>query len=195
MIILGNNNVWPENGEPKFRLDVRYDRDGKPRGTLSTLRELDREELCSKEKQNKNQRYCGKYYDLPIWMSDGEQSGINPLRVLVEDVNDNSFNGGYKKIDIYDYKNLLTKFLLTSRIYLGTVFTDDEDDWDLNSKVFELQLSANNNFLHVDKNMQTSRTPGAIYLTMQNNNSTIKHGTIYIHTYTGCSESPNHLIN
>jgi hypothetical protein len=109
-------------------------------------------------------------------MSDGEQSGINPLRVLVEDINDNPFNTGYKSIDIYDYKHTLSKLLSTSRIYLGTVFSDDEDDWDLNSKVFELQSSDDNKFLQVDTNIQTSRTPGAIYLTTQNLNETIKYG-------------------
>jgi hypothetical protein len=179
ILILGKNNVWPEQGEPKFRLDIQYDNDGKPRGTLSSLRELDREELCPKTDKHKDQRYCGKYYDLPIWMSDGEQSGINPLRVLVEDINDNPFNSGYKTIDIYDYKHILSKLLSTSRVYLGTVYTDDEDDWDLNNKVFELQPSDDNNFLQVDKNMQTSRTPGAIYLTTQNNNSTIKYNFPY----------------
>lgn len=109
-------------------------------------------------------------------MSDGEQSGINNLRVLVEDVNDKPFSSGYKSIDIYDYKHTMSKVLATSRIYIGTVFTDDEDDWDANSKVFELQPMEENNFLQVDKNIQTSRTPGAIYLTMQNDNATIKHG-------------------
>ncbi|CAF0806189.1 unnamed protein product [Rotaria sordida] len=176
---LGKNNVWPESGEPKFRLDIQYDNDGKPRGTLSTLRELDREELCLNDDKYKNQRYCGKYYDLPIWMSDGEQSGINPLRVLVEDINDNPFSSGYKSIDIYDYKHTLSKVLSTSRIYIGTVFADDEDDWDFNNKIFELQPSDDNNFLYVDKNMHSSRTPGAIYLTMQNSNATIKHGISY----------------
>jgi hypothetical protein len=112
-------------------------------------------------------------------MSDGEQSGINPLRVLVEDINDNPYNSGYKSIDIYDYKHTLSKLLSTSRVYLGTVYTDDEDDWDLNTKIFELQPSDDNHFLQVDKSMQTSRTPGAIYLTTQNNNSTIKHAFPY----------------
>lgn len=178
-IKLGKNNVWPVNGEPKFRLDVQYDHDGKPRGTISSLRELDREEICSKDNPNPHQRYCGKYYDLPIWMSDGEQSGINSLRILVEDINDNAFSSGQKTIDIYDYKQTLSKVLSTSRIYLGTVFTDDEDDWDLNTKIFDLQPSEENQFIHVDKNMQTSRTPGAIYLTTQKNNSTIKNDVPY----------------
>ena len=139
------------------------------------MRELDREELCPKDDKHRNQRYCGKYYDLPIWMSDGEQTGINDLRVLVEDINDNPFSSGYKSIDIYDYKHTLSKLLSTSNIYLGTVFTDDEDDWDLHNKVFELQPSDDNNFLRVDKDLQTSRTPGAIYITTQNNNATIKY--------------------
>lgn len=108
-------------------------------------------------------------------MSDGEQSGINPLRVLVEDINDNPFHSGYKSIDIYDYKHTLSKVLSTSRLFIGTVFTDDEDDWDFHTKVFELQ-SSDDNFLSVDKNMHTSRTPGAIYLSTQNSNATIKHG-------------------
>lgn len=160
-------------------MDVQYDSDGKPRGTLSSLRELDREERCPENDKYKNQRYCGKYYDLPIWMSDGEQSGINPLRILVEDINDNEFKGGSKSIDIYDYQQIISKLLSTSRVYLGTVYTDDEDDWDLNTKVFDLQPSDDNNFLQIDKNMQTSRTPGAIYLTTQNNNATIKYGIPY----------------
>lgn len=109
-------------------------------------------------------------------MSDGEQSGVNPLRILVEDMNDNPFSGGHKSIDIYDFKNGMSKLLSSSKIFLGTVFTDDEDDWDLNTKVFELQPSDAGNFLVIDKNMQTSRTPGAIYLTTQQSNATIKHG-------------------
>ena len=183
--LIGKNNVWPEQGDPKFRLDVQNDQDGKPHGTLSSLRELDREELCpNNEKQS---RYCGKYYDLPIWMSDGEQSGINPLRILVEDMNDNPFSGGHKSIDIYDFKNGMSKLLSSSKVYLGTVFTDDEDDWDLNTKVFELQPSDAGNFLVIDKNMQTSRTPGAIYLTTQQSNATIKHG-IY-HERVSCQDT------
>ena len=178
-LFLGKNNIWPVNGEPKFRLDIQYDSDGKPRGTISSLRELDREEICSKDNPNIHQRYCGKYYDLPISMSDGEQTGINFLQILVEDINDNAFNSGYKTIEIYDYRHTLSKLLSTSRMYLGTVYTDDEDDWDLNTKIFELQPSDDNQFLHVDKSMQTSRTPGAIYLTTQKNNSTIKHGVPY----------------
>ena len=171
----GKNNVWPEKGDPKFSLNVQQDQDGKPRGILSTLRKLDREELCpNNEKQS---RYCGKYYDLPIWMSDGEQSGVNSLRILVEDINDNPFNGGHKSIDIYDFKHGTSQLLSSSKIFLGTVFTDDEDDWDLNTKEFELQPSENGNFLLIDKSMQTSRTPGAIYLTTQQSNGTIKHGT------------------
>lgn len=179
-IKLGKNNVWPETGDAKFRLDVQHDYDGKPRGTISSLRELDREELCPQDDKQKNQRYCGKYYDLPIWMSDGEQSGINPLRVLVEDINDNPFNGGLKTIEIYDYKQMITKTIPTARVYVGTVFTDDEDDWDLNTKTFELEPSNENSFVEVDKNMQTSRTPGAIYLTTKNNpNSTIQYDKTY----------------
>ncbi len=171
----GKNNVWPEEGEPKFRLDVLHDSDGMPRGTLSSLRELDREELCT----TKPNRYCGKYYDLPIWMSDGQQSGINPLRILVEDKNDHPFNSGWKSIDIYDYKHSMSKLLASTRVYLGTVFSDDEDDWDLSSKVFELQSSDDNGFLQIEKSMQTSKTPGAIYLTTQNTNATLKHGMPY----------------
>jgi hypothetical protein len=175
-LTLGKNNVWPEQGEPKFRLDVQHDHDGQPRGTLSSLRELDREELCTDNDKTSVTRYCGKFYDLPIWMSDGEQSGHNSLRILVEDINDNPFNGGHKSIDVYDYKHMMSKLLSTSRIYLGTVFTDDDDDWDLNTKVFDMQTSDAHAFLHIDRSMQTSRTPGAIYLTSQNSNGTIQHG-------------------
>ena len=178
-ICSGKNNVWPEEGEPKFRLDVQYDPNGKPRGTISSLRELDREELCPTRPTTKSSRYCGKYYDLPIWMSDGERSGINHLRIMVEDLNDNPFNGGHKSIEIYDYQHVISRLIAKSKIYLGTVFTDDEDDWDLNTKVFELQpAEEGKDFIQIDKNMHTSRTPGAIYLTTQHSNATIRHGKI-----------------
>ena len=156
------------------------------------MRELDREELCPTDDKHKHQRYCGKQYNLPIWMSDGEQSGVNYLQVLVEDINDNGFSGGHKSIDIYDYKHTISKLISTSQIYLGTVFSDDEDDWDLNTKVFELQSLDPNSFIRVDKNMQTSRTPGAIYLTAQGSNGTIKHGNYS--PSMASARSKNHLF-
>ncbi|CAF1075106.1 unnamed protein product, partial [Didymodactylos carnosus] len=173
---LGSKNVWPEDGEPKFRLDVTSDYYG-PVGVLSTLKVLDREELCSSSTTmtKKGKPYCGKYYDLPIRMNDNSkphsQSGINYLRVTVEDVNDNPHYNGQKQIDAYDYKQQLIKALNSAGlhgIYIGMVYSKDEDDWDIHTKQFEL-LTPSTEFFRVDKG---GKTPGAIYLKTPTSNST-----------------------
>ncbi|CAF1402910.1 unnamed protein product, partial [Didymodactylos carnosus] len=180
---LGSKNVWPEDGEPKFRLDVTSDSFG-PIGVLSTLKVLDREELCPVVTK-KGKPYCGKYYDLPIWMNDNSkpqtQSGINYLRVIVEDVNDNPHHSGQKQINAYDYKQQLIKAINSSGsngLYIGTVYSKDEDDWDMHTKEFEL-LTSSSEFFRVDKGGKTSKTPGAIYMITPttNNTSQLKQGT------------------
>lgn len=177
---LGEDRHWPRKDDAKFRLDVQQLPDGKVRGTISSLKELDREELCTEQVNIKSNRYCGKFYDLPIWMSDGEREGNNTIRILIEDKNDHPFAAGHKTIDIFDYKYLISQVISKSKIYLGTVFTDDQDDWDLHSKTFELQtIDETKNFIFIDRSLKTSKTPGAIYLTTQNTNNTIRYGKIF----------------
>jgi hypothetical protein len=78
-----------------------------------------------------------KEYKIPITMKDNGQppmSGVNYLTVTIGDVNDNFHHPGVKKILAYDYKGSLSR----RTNIIGTVYSEDEDDWDANDKEFKL---------------------------------------------------------
>jgi hypothetical protein len=141
-------SVWPAKKESaKFNMSFVVDEvNGDNHAKIFTLASFDREGTdCligptpngfSYQREFERQTQC-KEYKIPVLIRDSGKppmSGINYLTVTIGDVNDNLHVGGSKKILVYDYKGSASK--RTS--FIGTVYAEDKDDWDMCDKEFKL---------------------------------------------------------
>ena len=112
---------------PRFNMStVRDPFSGETRALIYSLVRMDRE--------------AAKEYRLPVLIADSGQppmSGISYLTVTVGDLNDNAHAPGVKRILVYDYKGSVTRSAASST-FIGTVFADDQDDWDMHDKEFRM---------------------------------------------------------
>ncbi|ESN95524.1 hypothetical protein HELRODRAFT_179299 [Helobdella robusta] len=112
---------------------------GNGAGRIQTLRSFDRE--------------LQKEYEIPIVMRDSGQpsvSGTSTLTVTIGDVNDNEHFPGHKEVLVNKYVGWKGEF---DNYPLGNVFAEDEDDWDLENKTFQLvHHHYHDKLFRVDKN-------------------------------------------
>lgn len=137
-------NTWPKT-QPKFNMTFHtnefnrenhaevfslasFDREGKncqPVG-LTNKREYDSRAEC-------------KQYKVPVIMKDSGKppvSGVNYLTVVIGDANDNEHLPGTKHIKVFDYK----KSVSSGSHFIGTVYAEDKDDWDMADKEFKFNI-------------------------------------------------------
>ncbi|CAD5234975.1 unnamed protein product [Bursaphelenchus xylophilus] len=135
------------------QLEISFDEtlDGGNGGmTIKPLKTLDREKK--------------KVFKIPIEVSDvGGKTAIRTVEVIVGDKNDNPMSNANMTIEVYLYENF------TKDQYIGTVYVQDEDDWDINNKTFEMQ--AEHEFFTVEKdtgriNMLSTTLPGLYTFTV-----------------------------
>ncbi|EDW61365.2 DE-cadherin [Drosophila virilis] len=124
--LLANDYDEPQNGPPfTFGIDSDASSD------IKTKFSIDNDYLFANVQFD---REVQKEYFIPIRISDAgvpKQSSVSILHLIIGDVNDNAMSEGSSRIFMYNYKGEAPD------TDIGRVFVDDEDDWDLDDKMFE----------------------------------------------------------
>jgi len=108
---------------------VQYDHSGDGKAIVYSRTTFDRE--------------VEKEYLLPIVIKDSgfpAQTSTNTLTVVIGDINDNRMRDGWKKITVFyiqnNQKQSDTQNSALKSTPIGRINVDDDDDWDLNDKIF-----------------------------------------------------------
>ena len=211
--------VWPSKKDgSKFNMSFNLDDlNGDNSATIFSLVTFDRESKDCRPKVNSkslplknemNEEFNCKEYKIPITMSDSGKppmSGVNYLTVIIGDVNDNFHYPGVKTIVVYDYKGSVTRpNSKRPTFHIGTVYSEDKDDWDLVDKIFTFKENTDD---YIRKNFEIIESENYISNLVSTNNggthhahppgsiivkSGVKLGTYGFHVYVRDRTRPNY---
>ncbi|XP_065212799.1 DE-cadherin isoform X2 [Planococcus citri] len=153
--LIATDKDGPANGPP-FTFELSPDADADIRAKFSVQNgDLFAEVRFDREEQ--------KEYLIPIKITDSgspPQSGVDTLKVVIGDVNDNPAKEGSSSIFVYLFEGAATD------TDIGRVYVEDPDDWDLDDKYFEWKQYIDGFSLNAHTGMITMNhgLPGKSYL-------------------------------